>query len=82
LEAAAAGLGVAACPLRGAQKLIAAKRLVQLNVYPKIAKTALMLVYRQFLAQHPRLVALRDALKLEFSGAGKTMEPRRLKKRG
>ena len=76
LEAAAAGLGVAACALRGAQKLIAAGSLVQLNVHPKIPTAALMLVYRHFLEQHPRLVALRDALRLEFTGRRRAVDGR------
>lgn len=67
IEAACAGLGVAALPLRGVQRAIADKRLVRLAVQPVIALPPIVMVYRRLLSAHPRLAGLADALRREFA---------------
>jgi DNA-binding transcriptional LysR family regulator len=66
LESAAAGLGVAALPVRSVQAAIAAGRLVRLRVQPVIPLPPIVIVYRRLLAEHPRLASLADALRREF----------------
>jgi LysR family pca operon transcriptional activator len=67
VEAAAAGLGVAACPLRGAETAIASGRVRRLAVQPAIGLPPVVIVYRRLLSEHPRLAALGDALRREFA---------------
>jgi DNA-binding transcriptional LysR family regulator len=67
IEAAAAGLGVAALPLRGVQSVIAAGRVRRLAVQPVIALPPIVMVYRRLLSEHPRLANLAEALRREFA---------------
>lgn len=66
LEGAAAGLGIAATPSQGSEQMIRSGRLVRLDVHPRVPLSPLMLLYRRSIQEHPRLVALRDAVRKEF----------------
>jgi molybdate transport repressor ModE-like protein len=65
-EAAASGLGIAACPLKGVENALASGRIARLPLQPAITLPPVVIVYRRLLSQHPRLAALGDALRREF----------------
>jgi DNA-binding transcriptional LysR family regulator len=67
IEAAAAGLGVGALPLRGVAAAISARRLARLPVQPVLALPPIVMVYRRLLSNHPRLASVADALRREFA---------------
>lgn len=67
VEAAAAGIGIAACPARGADNAIRAGRVIRLALYPAVALPPIVMVYRKLLSEHPRFAALAEGLRQEFS---------------
>jgi molybdate transport repressor ModE-like protein len=69
LEAAASGLGIAACPLKGVERAFESGRVVRLALKPVIALPPIVIVYRRLLSEHPRLAALGEALRVEFTSA-------------
>lgn len=69
IEAAAAGLGVCALPLRGVAAAISAGRLARLSVQPVLALPPIVMVYRRLLSEHPRLAGIAHALRREFAEA-------------
>jgi molybdate transport repressor ModE-like protein len=66
LEAAAEGLGIAACPLVGVKPALAAGRIGRIALHPLIPLPPIVIVYRRLLSEHPRLAALGEALRKEF----------------
>jgi LysR family transcriptional regulator, regulator of abg operon len=67
VEAAATGLGIAACPFRGIESAIASGRVVRLPLRPGIPLPPIVMVYRRLLSEHPRLAALSAGLRQEFA---------------
>jgi DNA-binding transcriptional LysR family regulator len=67
VEAAAAGLGIAACPLGGVERALAASRIARLHIRPGMPLPPIVMVYRRTLLQHPRFAALAEAVRREFA---------------
>jgi DNA-binding transcriptional LysR family regulator len=66
-EAAASGIGIAACPLKGVENAMASGRIARLPLQPAITLPPVVIVYRRLLSEHPRLAALGEALRREFT---------------
>lgn len=66
-EAAASGLGIAACPLKGVENVLATGRIARVPLQPAIPLPPIVIVYRRLFSEHPRLAALGEALRREFT---------------